>query len=68
MIAASVYSHVLASTSWDGRYGIFGHALREVGTVPLSMAILFGLMGVFLMVTSVRKANKENRERSLLNS
>ena len=57
LIAASIYSQVLAQVvgEWDSRYGIFGTALREVGSVPLTIAILLGLLGGFLIVKSFRK-------------
>ncbi|MCM3671336.1 phosphatase [Mesobacillus maritimus] len=58
LIAASIYSQVLAQVvgEWDSRYGIFGTALREVGSVPLTIAILLGLLGGFLIVKSFRKS------------
>jgi len=55
LISASIYSKALADTSWDGRYGIFGTALREVGIIPLTIAILFGIIGVILIINSLRK-------------
>lgn len=57
LITASIYSEVLAREGggWDSRYGIFGTALREVGTVPLTIAILLGILGGFLIVKSFRK-------------
>jgi len=57
LIAASIYSQVLAQVvgEWDSRYGLFGTALREVGSVPLTIAILLGLLGGFLIVKSFRK-------------
>lgn len=61
LISASVYSQVLIGTDgqgWDGRYGVFGTALREVGTLPITLSIIFGLVGVFFVVLSIREQNK----------
>lgn len=58
LISASVYSLLLASVNgqgWDTRYGIFGTALREVGTLPIVLSILFGLIGLVIVVLSIRK-------------
>ncbi|MCA1065742.1 phosphatase [Rossellomorea sp. AcN35-11] len=58
LISASVYSRVLASDGgpgWDTRYGIFGTALVEVGTVPIILAISFGIIGVTIIVLSVKE-------------
>ncbi|WP_430787378.1 phosphatase [Virgibacillus flavescens] len=55
LIAAAVYSQVLRDTGWDGRYGIFGTALREIGTLPLWMAGLLAVAGVYLVVNSLIK-------------
>lgn len=55
LISASVYSQVLADRGWDNRYGIFGTALREVGTLPLTIAILLGIIGIVLIVISLKK-------------
>ncbi len=54
LIAASIYAQVLADTSWDGRYGIFGTALREIGTAPLTVAIILGITGIYFMILSVK--------------
>lgn len=55
LISASVYSQVLAERGWDSRNGIFGTAIREVGTVSLTISILLGIVGVTLLVISIRK-------------
>ncbi|MDR7002173.1 phosphatase [Neobacillus niacini] len=58
LISASVYSQGLAGNDgrgWDRRYGIFGTALREVGTLPIILSILLGLIGLSIVVTSIRK-------------
>ncbi|WP_113930676.1 phosphatase [Bacillus sp. P14.5] len=52
LIAASVYSLVLAGDGgqgWDGRYGIFGTALKEAGTLPVTISILSFLIGLGLI-------------------
>ncbi|WP_121612600.1 phosphatase [Mesobacillus foraminis] len=58
LISASVYSQVLTGTDglgWDNRYGVYGTALREIGTFPVILSILLGLIGVMLVVKSIRK-------------
>ncbi|MBT2757527.1 phosphatase [Mesobacillus foraminis] len=58
LISASVYSQVLAGTDglgWDNRYGVYGTAFREIGTFPVILSILLGLIGVMLVVKSIRK-------------
>ena len=54
LISAAVYSQVLIADGWERRYGIFGTALREVGILPITIAILLGIAGVFLIVKPVR--------------
>ena len=56
LISASVYSQVLIVDGWDSRYGIFGTALREVGILPITIAILLGIVGMSLIVKSVRSS------------
>ncbi|WP_217225119.1 phosphatase [Desertibacillus haloalkaliphilus] len=55
LISASIYAQALAETSWDGRYGIFGTAIREVGTLPLLIATLLVIIGVYFVVQSLRQ-------------
>ncbi|WP_421381899.1 phosphatase [Bacillus salacetis] len=58
LISASVYSLVLTrdgGEGWDRRYGVFGTALIEVGTLPLSLAVLAGVIGLTVIYTSFRK-------------
>ncbi|WP_245308194.1 phosphatase [Halalkalibacter urbisdiaboli] len=58
LISASVYSQVLAGPDgqgWDTRYGVYGTALREVGTLPIILSILLGIIGLLIVVVSIRK-------------
>lgn len=55
LISASIYSQVIADTSWDKRYGIFGTALRKVGTLPLLIVTLSTVIGFYLIVKSIRQ-------------
>ncbi|RIW31871.1 phosphatase [Bacillus salacetis] len=58
LIAASVYSLVLTrdgGEGWSTEYGVYGTALREIGTLPIALAILFGLIGAGIVIDSVRK-------------
>ncbi|WP_053217826.1 hypothetical protein [Virgibacillus senegalensis] len=50
LIAASNYSYVLLENGWNGQIGIFGTALKEVGTIPIIIAILLGVIGVVLIL------------------
>lgn len=56
LIAASNYSQVLiqGGQGWDTRYGVFGTALREVGTFPLTIATLSGILGILFIVKALR--------------
>ncbi|GAA0430534.1 hypothetical protein GCM10008983_03680 [Lentibacillus halophilus] len=56
LISASVYSKVLlnGSVGWDSRYGIFGTAIREVGSLSLIISVLLGIAGIVLIVMSLR--------------
>ena len=57
LISASVYSLVLSGDGgqgWSGRYGVYGTALIEVGTIPIILSILLGVAGVFFLVMSTR--------------
>lgn len=55
LISASVYSQTLASTDglgWSSQYGVFGTALREVGTIPIVIAALLAILGIIFVVQS----------------
>ncbi|RHW38142.1 phosphatase [Neobacillus notoginsengisoli] len=57
LISASVYSHLLIGNQdlgWDRRYGVFGTALKEAGTIPIILSILLGLMGLMIGVKSIK--------------
>lgn len=61
LISASVYSQVLVvvdGLGWNTRYGVYGTALREVGTLPIALSIILGIVGVFFVVISIRKEEK----------
>lgn len=58
LIAASIYSLTLGGVDgqgWNGDYGIYGTAIREVGTLPLVLAVLIGIAGVAILVMQERK-------------
>lgn len=58
LISSAIYSQTLAGTDgqgWDKRYGVFGTALREVGALPIIIAILLGIAGLALIVIGKRK-------------
>jgi len=42
---------------WDSQYGVFGTAIREVGTLPIIIASLSGILGLILVIVSLRKPN-----------
>ena len=59
LITASIYSQTLAGVDgqgWDKRYGIFGSALRDVGTLPLIIALLLGIAGIVIIVIQEKNA------------
>lgn len=64
LISASVYSQVVIGVSegWSSRVGIFGTALRQVGTIPIIIAILLGIVGVILIVKSISLNRVERSE------
>lgn len=58
LISASIYSLVLVGEGgegWDSRYGVFGTALRKVGTLPVMIAVLLAITGIVLIVIQKRK-------------
>lgn len=58
LVSASIYSLVLSSEGgegWDSRYGIFGTALIQVGTLPVMLAVLLAIAGIVLIVIHNRK-------------
>ncbi|MBN8193306.1 phosphatase [Bacillus sp. NTK074B] len=57
LIAATVYSGSLmgdGGLGWDSRYGVFGTALMEVGTLPLVLTVIAGGTGVVLILLEFR--------------
>ncbi|MCR8849292.1 phosphatase [Rossellomorea sp. SC111] len=69
LIAAAVYSGMLTEDGglgWDSRYGVFGTALREVGTLPLVLAVIAGGTGIVLIVlefrTNMAESDKQHKE------
>ncbi|WP_238988273.1 phosphatase [Filibacter tadaridae] len=59
LISASIYSLSLGGVDgqgWSTEYGIFGTALREVGTLPIIIAVLLAIVGIVLLVIQERKA------------
>lgn len=58
LISASIYSLTfggVAGQGWNGEHGIFGTALREMGTLPLIIAVLLAIAGIVLLVIQERK-------------
>ena len=54
LISVSIYSQTLVGTGqgWDSRYGVFGTAIREVGTIPIVIAAFLVIAGVIFIVKS----------------
>lgn len=66
LIAAAVYSGLLmgdGGLGWDFRYGVFGTALIEVGTLPLVLAVIAGGTGIVLILLEFRKNMAGNEEQ-----
>lgn len=62
LITAAIYSRLLGETDghgWDSRYGIYGTAIRDVGTFPLVLAAFTAITGISLIVVSLRKKIQE---------
>jgi len=57
LISASIYSQVLTQEGigWNKQYGVFGTAIREIGTLPTIITILLGLAGLIFIVVSDKK-------------
>ncbi len=58
LISSSIYSLILGGVDgqgWSSDYGIFGTALREVGIVPIIIAVLLAIIGVVLLVMQEKK-------------
>nr|WP_157184162.1 phosphatase [Evansella cellulosilytica] len=54
LITASIYSIVLIDIgSWNSEFGLYGSALREVGTLPLTLAISFAVVGVYFIIIGI---------------
>ena len=51
IIAAAIYSNILIhpSQGWSSNYGIYGTAIREIGTMPL--IIILALAGLGFIAT-----------------
>jgi hypothetical protein len=67
LIAAAVYSYLLVEDGglgWDFRYGVFGTALREIGTFPLVLAVLAGGTGIVLIAMEFGTLMAGNEEQS----
>lgn len=41
---------------WNSQHGVFGTALREVGTIPILIAVVLGIAGLILVVKSKRQS------------
>jgi len=57
LIAAAIYSHVLVKEGigWSSDYGIYKSALREIGTLPITIAVLSGIIGIVLIYISLKR-------------
>ena len=55
LISAAVYSENQKGFGWSSSYGLFGTAIREVGTVPIIISILTAITGLVFIVWTLRK-------------
>ncbi|MDX8344598.1 phosphatase [Rossellomorea sp. YZS02] len=70
LIAAAIYSQVLGGTDglgWSSEYGIFGTAMRDIGTVPLLLAVIVGVTGTMLIVMDLRGQFLKKKETDARN-
>lgn len=55
LISAAIYSQTFAGTDgqgWNAQHGVFGTAIREMGTVSIIIAILLVIVGIIFIVKS----------------
>lgn len=55
LISASIYSQTFVGTDgqgWDSQYGVFGAALRDIGMIPIIIAVLLAIAGIIFIVKS----------------
>jgi len=53
LISASVYAQTLTGTDgqgWNTQHGVFGTALREVGTIPIIISVFLAILGMIFVV------------------
>ncbi|MBE9914759.1 phosphatase [Paenibacillus donghaensis] len=57
LISAAIYSQVLVQegVGWNSDYGIFKTALMEIGSVPITIAIFSGILGIVLIIRSLKR-------------
>jgi len=54
LISTSIYSQVIAQEGigWDSQFDFFGIAFREVGIIPIIIAVLLAIVGLILVIRS----------------
>lgn len=58
LISASVYSLILGGVNgqgWNTEYGVFGTAVREIGILPIIIAVLLAITGIVLLVLQEKR-------------
>jgi hypothetical protein len=55
LISAAVYAENQKTFGWSSSYGLFGTALKELGTVPIIISILSAITGLLFIVDTLRK-------------
>ncbi|KOP66278.1 phosphatase [Bacillus sp. FJAT-18019] len=57
LISAAIYSQVLVQegVGWNSEYGIFKTALMEIGFIPITIAIFSGILGIVLIIRSLKR-------------
>lgn len=57
LISAAIYSQVLVKegVGWNSDYGIFKTALMEIGTIPITIAVVSGILGIVLIIISLKR-------------
>lgn len=52
LIASSIYTKTLINSNmgWNNSHGIFGTAIREIGTIPIIISIILSIIGIIFIM------------------
>jgi hypothetical protein len=58
LIASAIYTLYIVAPNgggYDRKLGVFGSALKEIGTMPLFIGGLFFLVGIFYIIIGIKE-------------